>query len=169
MLLKIELHTPVRDKRPIFIAGSFNKWKADQEAYKLRPIGRDRHKLEIELPADTSFPLEYKYVRKGGWENVETDQFGNSRGNRVLKSPVDLVTDYVPRWQHNGKAHREQLLPKPIMIEEELMTIILRKKDILYFTFRMDRISLTNMRLSELGALPKRWRSLVSKAWATSS
>ena len=60
-------------------------------------------KFIFTFPSDLILPkqLEYKYVR-GGWENKELDEFGNSTLNRVLENPQGHIYDFVPRVQYGG-------------------------------------------------------------------
>ena len=80
--ITIELTTPVDDNRPVFIVGNFNNWSVDEQRFKLRRLSHG--KFMFSFPKDMILParLEYKYVR-GGWENKELDDFGNTTENRV--------------------------------------------------------------------------------------
>ena len=115
--LALRLTTAQDDERPIYVAGNFNNWKADQEEYQLQKLGPGEYIYAFPKTNSLPKPLEYKYLR-GGWNNVETDRFGNSRPNRVLNKLNGEITDFVPRWRYYGKSHKEVLLPKPVIIDE---------------------------------------------------
>jgi predicted alpha/beta superfamily hydrolase len=115
--LTIELTTPVDDNRPVFIVGNFNNWTVDEQRFKLRRLSHG--KFMFSFPTDMILParLEYKYVR-GGWENKELDDFGNTTDNRVLETTKNIIQDYVPRWSNYGLTFNPFFLPKIKVLDE---------------------------------------------------
>jgi predicted alpha/beta superfamily hydrolase len=124
--LTIELTTSVDDSRPVFIVGNFNNWVVDEQRYKLRRLSQG--KFMFTFPKDLILPtrLEYKYVR-GGWENKELDDFGNTTDNRVLEQPKGVIQDYVPRWSNYGLTFNPSFLPKIKIIDENFYIPQLKK------------------------------------------
>jgi predicted alpha/beta superfamily hydrolase len=114
--LTFELRTPVEDERPIILVGSFCNWEVDP-AYTLTRSGEGLYQYVFPLDQLPDFPLEYKYV-KGSWAHEETDVYGSPIQNRSLEQLQSKIQDYVPRWQYNDKAYREDYLPKPVIISE---------------------------------------------------
>ena len=125
--LTIELTTPVDDSRPVYIVGNFNNWNVDEQRFRLRRLTQG--KFIFTFPLDMILPkrLEYKYVR-GGWENKELDEFGNSTNNRVLENPQGYVYDFVPRWSNYGLTFNPSFSPKIKVISEEFEIPQLKKK-----------------------------------------
>lgn len=100
--LRIELASPLTDDRPIYLTGNFCKWLPDLEEYKLTQLASGIYTFEF--PTDFDFPevLEYKYTR-GGWDQVELDEFGNPRHNRYAYSPQYTIQDHAINWQKPAK------------------------------------------------------------------
>lgn len=112
MSLRFELTTTgAKDKRPVYIAGTFNDWKVADERFRFQEIEAGR--FQFTFPSDIEKPLifEYKYVR-GGWSEVEVDEFGNKTKNRKINHPVGKINDFVPRWRKNGITYKAKFLPK---------------------------------------------------------
>ena len=73
----LRLITESQDHRPIFVAGTFNDWTTEQEAFRMHPTSHPHfYELTLELPEGTH-KVEYKYTR-GGWEAVELGPWGAS-------------------------------------------------------------------------------------------
>ena len=124
--LTIELTTPIDDTRPVFIVGNFNNWTVDEPRFKLRRLSHG--KFMFTFPRDVTLParLEYKFVR-GGWENKELDDFGNTTENRVLEHPNGDVQDYVPRWSNYGLTFNPSFLPIIKIIDDNFNIPQLKK------------------------------------------
>jgi predicted alpha/beta superfamily hydrolase len=99
--LRIELSTPVTDKRPIYITGNFCKWLPDLEEYKLKQTKPGHYTFEFPPGFEFPVPLEYKYTR-GGWDQVELDRWGKPYENRVTTQRDGLIQDFVVRWQKDN-------------------------------------------------------------------
>ncbi len=115
--LTVRLHTAPNDSRPVYLVGSFNDWNPADPDYLLRKTGQDTFEYRFAKAAGLTFPLEYKFTR-GGWDNVELDEYGNETGNRVLhNNPVEIHVEVV-RWSWNGLFYNPRFLPKIHILSE---------------------------------------------------
>ncbi len=108
---KLELTTAVIDDRPVYVSGNFNDWSTHNERFEMKRLARGRY--EYTFPADMPLPdtLEYKY-NKGGWDQVELNDEGNSPDNRTVDHRKEkIVRDYVPHWRRDGISTHEDLMP----------------------------------------------------------
>lgn len=108
--LLINLKTTVGDTRPVFLTGSFNRWKTNDPAYKMEEVGPGEYRYVFPEVASLSFPLEYKYVR-GSWDSEELDEKGSRIPNRHLRAYRRKVEDFVPQWEKEGVVFNPQFLP----------------------------------------------------------
>ncbi len=115
--LVIELFTPVDDNRPIFIAGSFNDWRIDEEKYRFTKVSTNNYVLKFPVNIHPIGNFEYKFVR-GGWENQELDSYGNAVNNRIYNSNELVIRDFVPRWKNYGLSYNPKYLPKIEVVED---------------------------------------------------
>ena len=69
----------------IYVAGSFNDWKAGESAYKLKPLGTRRDIVLNNIPAGK---YQFKFTR-GNWDKVET----TAKGEDIENREVDVETD----------------------------------------------------------------------------
>ena len=92
--LHFELTTPVEDDRPVYLSGNFNAWLPDKENLRLNKI--EEGKYILKFPDNIKLPetFEYKYT-KGGWNQVELDEFGNGIPNRIAKNRNGIYRDFV--------------------------------------------------------------------------
>ncbi len=125
--LTIELTTPVDDNRPVFLVGNFNNWTIDDPKFRMRRVAQG--KFIFTFPTELVLPkvLEYKYVR-GGWENKELDDFGNSTQNRKIDTHTGFLNDFVPRWSDYGLNFPPRFLPKIRVVDEQFEIPQLKKK-----------------------------------------
>lgn len=124
--LILELTTPVDDSRPVYVIGNFNQWTPDQTRFKMQRI--DKGKYTFSFPPDLVLPvpMEYKYIR-GGWENKELDDFGNSTNNRVLTRQRGVIRDFVARWSNYGLTFNPAFLPKIEVVDPAFYSPELKK------------------------------------------
>ena len=108
--LTLRLETPVDDYRQVYLTGNFNNWAVDQGRYRMHKMGPGKYIYSFPLNEVLPQRIEYKYI-KGGWENKELDEFGNSTHNRVLEDASGIVGDYVPRWLNYGLSFNVALKP----------------------------------------------------------
>ncbi|MBC7408567.1 MAG: alpha/beta hydrolase [Arcicella sp.] len=130
-ILYFELTTPVEDQRPVYLSGNFNAWLPDREELRLNKIEEGKYALKfpdtIKLP-DT---FEYKYT-KGGWNQVELDEFGNGIPNRIAKIKNGVYQDFVPHWRMNGENLSENLMPEIRLISDKFEIPQLDRKRAVY-------------------------------------
>ena len=117
-IFRIELSTPAQEEQPIFLAGNFNGWNANDKSYRLERIEKGKYFFEFENIADLPQPIEYKYTR-GSWDDEELDDYGNKTPNRRLEAGTNTVNDYVPRWKKNGLIYDPGFLPVIEIISEK--------------------------------------------------
>ncbi len=84
--------TPGKHKNDtIFIAGSFNGWKPDNDDYKIRG-----NSVVLKLNAGNH---EFKFTR-GTWAKVESNAGGSDAGNHSIQINSDTVLDFsIAAWK----------------------------------------------------------------------
>jgi predicted alpha/beta superfamily hydrolase len=125
---KVEIQLSVKrdDDRPVFITGSFNKWKDKDEKYKMVRVKEGLYHIELTFPNNKN-PIKYKFL-KGGWNGEELDEYGNTLEARIINSTTLQVADIVYRWKKDGLESDEAYLPLKIIIEEDFEIPQLNKK-----------------------------------------
>lgn len=115
--MKFTLNTAEKDNRPIFITGNFNKWNPKDYDFQLTILDENTYSIDIEdqLLGDD---IEYKFT-KGGWENVELDQYGNITPNRKVKKKSATTNDFVEKWRFNWGPFKDEFFPIVEVISEE--------------------------------------------------
>ncbi|MEG1590829.1 alpha/beta hydrolase [Chryseobacterium sp.] len=115
--MKFTLNTAEKDNRPIFITGNFNKWNPKDYHFQLKILDENTYSIDIEdqLLGDD---IEYKFT-KGGWENVELDQYGNITPNRKVKKKSAATNDFVEKWRFNWGPFKDEFFPIVEVISEE--------------------------------------------------
>lgn len=115
--MKFTLNTAEKDNRPIFITGNFNKWNPKDYNFQLTILDENTYSIDIEdqLLGDD---IEYKFT-KGGWENVELDQYGNITPNRKVKKKSATTNDFVEKWRFNWGPFKDEFFPIVEVISEE--------------------------------------------------
>jgi predicted alpha/beta superfamily hydrolase len=115
--MKFTLNTAEKDNRPIFITGNFNKWNPKDYNFQLQISEENTYSIDIE---DQLLPdnIEYKFT-KGGWENVELDQYGNITPNRKTHKHSAKTTDFVEKWRFNWGPFKDEFFPIVEVISEE--------------------------------------------------
>jgi predicted alpha/beta superfamily hydrolase len=116
-VISFELTTSNEGDLPIYIAGNFNDWNANDEQFRLQRVGKGRYRLQLTNKGNLPNILEYKYTR-GNWQRVELDDYGNEVANRLENARQNVIRDFVPRWKMTGSYYNEKLLPKIITISE---------------------------------------------------
>lgn len=116
-MMRFELYTEEKDDRPVFITGNFNNWNPKDYNYQLQPKDPGNYFIEID---DQTLPdnIEYKFT-KGGWENVELDQYGNITPNRKVKKTAGTVSDSIKKWRLNWGPFKEEYFPIAEVISEK--------------------------------------------------
>ncbi len=80
----------------IYLAGSFNGWNPQNEAFKFQRDEKEQYYITIKLA-----PGEYEYkVTRGGWDKVECKKGGAGMENRKLRveSEASFTLD-IEEWQ----------------------------------------------------------------------
>jgi predicted alpha/beta superfamily hydrolase len=117
--LRLHLTAPADSGTNVYIAGNFNDWKAGQKAYRLEQTGPGQYRFEFLDRRHLPSRLEYKYHR-GDWDQVELDQYGNMRPNRVADiAHLKHIEDQVPCWMQDGRAYNPAFLPIIQLISEQ--------------------------------------------------
>ncbi len=125
-ILTFLLTTPIDDHRPIYITGTFNDWKIDDEKYKMTKTETGQYSFTFSDESVLTEKFEYKYIR-GGWENVELDEFGNHTLNRLAFQPFEKIHDYVPRWRNYGLEFAPFYLPRIQLVSDNFYIPQLKK------------------------------------------
>ncbi|PKF75784.1 alpha/beta hydrolase, partial [Chryseobacterium sp. PMSZPI] len=115
--MRFELYTEEKDDRTVFITGNFNNWNPKDYTYQLKQLDTQNYFMEIDdqaLPDD----IEYKFT-KGGWENVELDQYGNITPNRKVKKSAGKTSDIVKKWRLNWGPFKDEFFPIVEVISEQ--------------------------------------------------
>lgn len=136
-ILYFELTTPVEDERPIYLAGNFNNWLPDKEAFKLHKIESGKYMLKFPPNYQVPETLEYKYT-KGGWNQVELDEFGNATQNRIVHKRLGVLHDFVPHWRLDGTNLNPDLKPEIRLISETFAMPQLEAKRAVYVVLPHD-------------------------------
>lgn len=130
-ILYFELTTPVEDDRPVYLSGNFNAWLPDREELRLNKIEEGKYALKFPDTIKLPETFEYKYT-KGGWNQVELDEFGNAIPNRIAKIKNGIYQDFVPHWRLDGENLSENLMPEIRLISEEFEIPQLGRKRAVY-------------------------------------
>lgn len=115
--MKFTLFTGEADERPVFITGNFNKWNPRDASFQLKQIDPNNYCIEIEDDVLTN-TIEYKFT-KGGWENVEIDQYGSITPNRKVLKSLGKTSDTIENWRLNWGPFKEEFFPIVEIISEE--------------------------------------------------
>lgn len=108
--LTFELTTTQDDERPVYLTGNFNKWKAQDENYKMSKIGDGAYHFTFNKTAELPDTIDYKYV-KGSWQDVEVDEYGCDVHHHTVGESRGVVKDQVPRWKKDNIAFDATYLP----------------------------------------------------------
>jgi hypothetical protein len=106
----VPTNTPAKDA--LYIAGNFNKWKADDPNYQLRLIAPNLDGITLNKGRGQ---LLFKFTR-GSWDSEEYDFYGHPIQNQRLKSGPGEVHVTVDAWKDlYGKAedNYDQAEPPP--------------------------------------------------------
>ena len=111
------LKTQENDDRPIYITGNFNSWNPKDPKFRLWRKEPNLASIEIN---DSLLPeiIEYKFT-KGGWENVELDQYANITPNRRIEKSKLQSSDQVEKWRLNWGPFKKEFYPIAEIISEE--------------------------------------------------
>lgn len=158
----------------IFLAGSFNGWKANDSLYMLQK-GNDE-KYFITIPAFNHQQYKYKFTL-GNWDKVEVDEKNQDVSDRILYSEDGMIYyDTVKSWKANQPKPTPSVFDQKIQskidsvlntLKPELNNMQLLLKD--YVTnFLSDKPSQTEQkRLDDIGAakMDKAYRQITQLLW----
>ncbi len=130
-VLYFELSTPVEDNRPVYLTGSFNQWLPDKEEFKLSKIEEGKYLFKVPDTVKLPETFEYKYT-KGGWNQVELDEFGMPTPNRIAKTRMGVLKDFVPHWRMDGENLSENLMPEIRLVSDAFEIPQLERKRAVY-------------------------------------
>ena len=113
-MMTFELYTEESDDRTVYITGNFNNWNPRDTRFQLKQLDPNTYSIGIDsqlLPEH----IEYKFT-KGGWENVELDQYGSITPNRKTEGKIDSI---VEKWRLNWGPFKKEFFPIAEIISEE--------------------------------------------------
>lgn len=116
--LCIEMFTPEVDDRPVYLAGNFNEWKTDDERFKMENAGNGYYYFAFPAEMSLPLPIEYKYLKEGGWSEVELDDAGQLTSNRKCRKSKGWRKDIVKHWRHKFKSYKSKFRPIIEIISE---------------------------------------------------
>jgi predicted alpha/beta superfamily hydrolase len=116
-MMTFELYTEESDDRTVYITGNFNNWNPRDIGFQLKKLDPNSYSIDIdsELLPDH---IEYKFT-KGGWENVELDQYGSITPNRKAEKTEGKVKSIVEKWRLNWGPFKKEFFPIAEIISEE--------------------------------------------------
>ncbi|MCU7613828.1 alpha/beta hydrolase-fold protein [Chryseobacterium sp. GMJ5] len=115
--MKFTLYTDEADERPVFITGNFNSWNPKDFDFQLTQ--NDPNNYEIDISDDLlTEEIEYKFT-KGGWENVELDQYGSITPNKKALRALGTAYNTVEKWRLNWGPFKDEFFPIAEIISEE--------------------------------------------------
>ena len=103
----------------LFLAGSLNGWKADDNAFEFRKNNEGLYTLTI--PAQES-KIEYK-ITKGSWDFEETDENGKAISNRTLETVVKMETVDLEIKGWSSPSEKQHTLTANVKVLSENFTI----------------------------------------------
>jgi predicted alpha/beta superfamily hydrolase len=116
-MMTFELYTEESDDRTVYITGNFNNWNPRDTRFQLKQLDPNTYSIGIDsqlLPEH----IEYKFT-KGGWENVELDQYGSITPNRKTEKTEGKIDSIVEKWRLNWGPFKKEFFPIAEIISEE--------------------------------------------------
>lgn len=115
--MRFEIYTQETDDRDLFITGNFNNWNPRENTFRLIKIDANHYYIEIDEQL-LNDEIEYKFT-KGGWENVELDEYGNITPNRKALKSAKKTFDTVNQWRLNWGPFKQKFFPIAEIISEK--------------------------------------------------
>lgn len=116
-MMTFELYTEESDDRTVYITGNFNNWNPRDPGFQLKKLDPNSYSIDIDSKL-LSDHIEYKFT-KGGWENVELDQYGSITPNRKADKTDGKVKSIVEKWRLNWGPFKKEFFPIAEIISEE--------------------------------------------------
>lgn len=109
--VRLTVHVPaLAENKNVFVAGSFNNWKANDSLYKMKKV--DASTYAIELPVFKNVQYKYKYTL-GNWNEVEIAMNDSNLSNRLFFSDrKKKITDTVVKWATPKAAVKSNTSPQ---------------------------------------------------------
>lgn len=110
--VSLTVHVPaLTDNKHVFIAGSFNNWKANDSLYKMKKLNATTY--TIILPVFKNAEYKYKYTL-GNWNEVETALNDSNINNRmfVCTSRKKKIADTVMKFAVPKPASKANTSPQ---------------------------------------------------------
>ena len=110
--VKLIVHIPtIAENKNVFVAGSFNNWKANDSLYRMNK--KDATTYTIVLPVFKNARYQYKYTL-GKWDEVEIALNDSNTKNRsfVSTSKKKKVTDTVMKWAAPKMTAQKNMSPQ---------------------------------------------------------
>lgn len=126
MTFTFKVLTDFKDKRPVYLVGTFNGWRVEDEAYRMQKVGEGHYQLSCNF-VNASEVIEYKYTR-GNWANVEVDRFGHRIPNRQAMLSLKETKDFVPKWRVHDMSFHSMYLPQIKVVDAAFDIPQLNKK-----------------------------------------
>ncbi len=111
------LEAPNSGKAPVYIAGNFNDWNAQDEQFRMQKENDGHYRYVFKDRSLLPSNIEYKYTR-GNWDKVELNDRGNGVPNRVVHNDRRMVQDRVTRWMGEGWTYKASFLPQIRILSE---------------------------------------------------
>lgn len=87
--------TPANE--PVYLAGDFNNWVANEDKYKFKPIGNGKYVLTI---TDLSKRYGFYKISRGSWDKEGTTRTGRVPGNQAFNlNGQDTLRIRVEGWK----------------------------------------------------------------------
>lgn len=158
----------------VFLAGSFNGWKANDSLYMLQKENSEEYSITV--PAFNHHQYKYKFTL-GSWDKVEVDEKNQDVNDRILYSEDGMAYyDTVKSWKVNQPKPAPSAFDQKIQskidsvlntLKPELNNMQLLLKD--YVTnFLSDNPSQAEQkRLDDIGAakMDKAYRQITQLLW----
>jgi len=99
------------ETKSVFVAGSFNNWKAGDSLYKMKQL--DAGTYTIVLPVFKNAQYKYKYTL-GNWNEVEIALNDSNINNRVFvcSNRKKKIVDTVMKWASPKPVAKESVSPQ---------------------------------------------------------
>lgn len=114
--LKFRVFVPETNNKDVYMAGSFNGWKAGDSLYRMRRADDGSYRLTVPLFRNKNY--QYKYTL-GNWETVEVATNDSQVHNRkVYSSKRKKVVDTVAKWNPPKQAAATVMSPQLKRVNE---------------------------------------------------
>lgn len=114
--VRLAVHVPpVAENKNVYVAGSFNNWKAGDSLYKMKRTGTTAY--TIVLPVFKNVRYQYKYTL-GQWSNAEVTLNDSNTANRsfVSTNRKKKITDTVMKWAISKPVAKQNMSPQLLRI-----------------------------------------------------